>query len=151
MIISEIADPETPLSSAKFVEVNNAGSSRIDLSVETWYLSRQANGGTDWIDIQVSPSTTTTYVLTGTDASLCVNTDSITVVVNPAASLANIAGTISVCPGITGVQYWITNGNPTSTYTWTVNNGTIFSGQGTDTIAVDWSTSPGTGVVTVIF
>jgi gliding motility-associated-like protein len=51
---------------------------------------------------------------------------------------------------VVGVPYWITNPNPTSTYTWVITNGTIASGQGTDSITVDWSSTSGTGIVSVV-
>lgn len=49
LMISEIADPGNS-SNARFVELYNAGSSDIDFSTHTWYLSRQANAGS-WGDI----------------------------------------------------------------------------------------------------
>ena len=100
--------------------------------------------------IQVHPQIPTTYVLNGTDANLCSNTDTISIKVNPAPTASAIIGTLSVCPGVTGVQYWISNPNSTSTYTWVVTNGTITSGQGTDTIMVDWPGVSGTGTVEVV-
>jgi gliding motility-associated-like protein len=57
---------------------------------------------------------------------------------------------LSVCPGVTGVYYWVTNPNPNSTYQWIINSGTVASGQGTDTITVDWSAVSGPASVTVI-
>ncbi len=100
--------------------------------------------------IQVNPSSNTTYIVSGTDSNMCVNTDSISVTVNPAATLTSVFGNASVCPGVMGVTYWVGNPNPNSTYTWTVTNGTVVTGQGTDTITVDWSVNPGTGQVSVV-
>ncbi len=100
--------------------------------------------------IQVSPTTPTTYVVVGTDGNLCVNSDTLTLYVKPGPTLASVAGTVSVCPGVTGVMYWVINSNPNSNYTWVVTNGTIVSGQNTDTIVVDWSVTPGIGTVQVI-
>lgn len=45
LIISEVADPSDN-TNARFVELYNAGGSSIDLTAGTWYLGRQANGGT---------------------------------------------------------------------------------------------------------
>ncbi|HKR05231.1 MAG TPA: gliding motility-associated C-terminal domain-containing protein [Bacteroidia bacterium] len=115
----------------------------------TWSILGGPNIGTG-SSIQVSPVTATTYVVVGTDGSLCTNSDTITIIVNPAATLSSISGTLSVCPGVTGVQYWVNNPNPNSTYVWTVTNGTIASGQNSDTITVDWSTVSGSGTVSVI-
>ena len=47
----------------------------------------------------------------------------------------------SVCFGSTAESYWITN-NPNSTYQWSVDiatGGVITSGQGTNSIVIDWS------------
>ncbi len=52
LIISEVADPKD-VAKAKFVEIYNAGSSTVDFGSETWYLSRQANGGS-WADVPLS-------------------------------------------------------------------------------------------------
>jgi hypothetical protein len=57
LVISEIADPED-ISNAKFVELYNTGSNTIDFSVQTWYLLREANGGTSLSGIQLDPSAT---------------------------------------------------------------------------------------------
>ncbi len=54
IIISEVADPSDNWE-ARFVEITNVGDSDIDFDTETWYLSRQANGGsTSWGDIQLT-------------------------------------------------------------------------------------------------
>ena len=99
--------------------------------------------------ITVSPTVTTSYILTGQDAFGCEGRDTITVVVNPEPTATAIVGVASLCPGVVGVQYWIDNPNPTSTYTWTVPGGVTFvSGQGTDTIVTDWP-NPGTYTITV--
>lgn len=49
-----------------------------------------------------------------------------------------VTGPISVCPNINGLPYSATLLNGYS-YNWTVNGGTIASGQGTNEITVDWS------------
>ncbi|CAN5451166.1 hypothetical protein BH11BAC2_BH11BAC2_00790 [soil metagenome] len=99
--------------------------------------------------IIVSPVITTTYIVSGADANLCSNTDTLTIRVNPAATVNGITGTLSICPGVTGVPYWINNPNPNSSYIWTVSNGVLSGGQGSDTAFVNWDSS-GVGAVTVI-
>jgi len=55
----------------------------------------------------------------------------------------------TVCSGKTGASYFV---SPTagSTYHWTVPNGTIASGNNTDSITVDWSSTPGTDTIKVV-
>lgn len=47
-------------------------------------------------------------------------------------------------------SYTYTNTDETSTFDWTVTNGTILSGQGTNVIQVAWNVAPGLGVVSVV-
>ena len=56
----------------------------------------------------------------------------------------SITGSNSVCPNATAVTYTTTN-VPGHNYLWVVTGGTIISGQGSNSITVDWgSTNPGT-------
>ena len=50
----------------------------------------------------------------------------------------------TVCINATGEQYFVTN-TPTSTYTWNIagGGGTVQTGQGTNSITVDWGAVPG--------
>ncbi|MFM7017121.1 MAG: gliding motility-associated C-terminal domain-containing protein [Bacteroidota bacterium] len=88
--------------------------------------------------INVAPTSNTSYILNGIDGNSCANADTIDITVNPAPTVNGITGTLSVCPGATGVQYWVNNPNPSSSYNWIITNGTIASGQGGDTITIDW-------------
>jgi hypothetical protein len=54
LLISEVADP-SDAGNAKFIELYNAGASTIDFDTDTWYISRQANGGT-WADLLLTGS-----------------------------------------------------------------------------------------------
>ncbi len=99
--------------------------------------------------IYVGPGSTTSYIVTGTDGNGCVNKDTVQIYVNPAPLANQILGTVSVCPGVTGVSYWITPATPGSTYIWSITGGNLASGQGNDSILVDWD-SAGTAMVTVI-
>ena len=112
-----------------------------------WSIQGGGSAGTG-TPIFVSPATNTSYILSGTDANNCSNLDTISITVNPAATLSGITGTISTCPGVTGVPYWVNNSNGTSAYSWIVTNGILQSGQGTDTITIDWD-SAGVGTITV--
>ena len=99
--------------------------------------------------IDLSPIINTSYILEGTDANGCINKDTITVAVNPEPTIQNIVGIQSVCPGVSGVPYWLSPYNPNSTYQWVVVGGTIASGQNSDTVYVDWGLS-GTANISVI-
>ncbi|MFN5223548.1 MAG: gliding motility-associated C-terminal domain-containing protein, partial [Bacteroidota bacterium] len=100
--------------------------------------------------LSVTPNTNTSYIVTGTSANGCSSTDTVSVIVNPGATANSILGNISVCPGVNGVLYWIPNANPNSTYTWSINGGTLVSGQSTDSILVNWASISGIGTVSVI-
>ncbi len=52
LMISEVADPSDN-TNARFVELYNASGSSIDFSSTTFYLCRQANGGS-WADVQLT-------------------------------------------------------------------------------------------------
>ena len=54
LIISEVTDPNDHWE-GRYVEIYNLGTSAIDFSTETWYLSRQA-GGASWGSIQLTAS-----------------------------------------------------------------------------------------------
>ena len=63
LIISEVADPSN-IANAKFVELYNTGSASINFETETYYLARQANGGS-WANIKLTGTISPygTYVL----------------------------------------------------------------------------------------
>ena len=50
LIISEVADP-ADIWQARFVEIYNPGPDTVDFAQDTWYLSKQSNGGSTWGDI----------------------------------------------------------------------------------------------------
>jgi gliding motility-associated-like protein len=106
-----------------------------------WTLLGSSTSISTQNSIFVSPAAITSYVLTGTDANLCANKDTITVHVNPAATAASILGNTSVCTGVTGVSYWVPGANQNSTYDWSISNGAILSGQGNDSVFTSWDSS----------
>ena len=61
----------------------------------------------------------------------------------------SIYGSKSVCPHIRGVSYNAVNGLHSSTYDWFIEGGNIVSGNGTDTIIVDWG-GVGIGKIKVV-
>ncbi|OFX90688.1 MAG: hypothetical protein A2W97_02885 [Bacteroidetes bacterium GWE2_40_63] len=71
-----------------------------------------------------------------------------TVVISENTVTYTITGKTTVCKGAQGVTYSI----PSDSYTniqWSVTNGTIASGLGTNVITVDWASAEGTGLVSV--
>ena len=92
---------------------------------------------------------TATYTLTATSASGCVATDAVTVTINPRPAAESIAGPASVCPTVTGIAYSVPAPAATA-YTWLISGGTIASGQGTPTIAVNWGAAT-TGAYLKVF
>ncbi len=55
----------------------------------------------------------------------------------------------TVCAGKTGASYYVSK-TAGSVYHWVVPNGTIASGNNTDSITVNWSSTPGTDTIKVV-
>ena len=94
--------------------------------------------------VSVSPTTTTTYTVSSPG---CSGPNTATVTVNVAGgslSTGPINGINQVCSGANNITYSITN-NSGSTYNWTIPAGsTIVSGQGTNSITINFGTTAGT-------
>ncbi|MCO5281341.1 MAG: hypothetical protein M9931_09865, partial [Chitinophagales bacterium] len=106
---------------------------------------------TTWQTVTASPSSTTTYTVTGTSSTTgCSNTATATVTVAPAPQTPGvISGSTSVCVG-TSQNYSIATVSGATSYTWTVSgSGTIISGQGTTNATINWATTGGTYTVSV--
>ncbi|MEJ5245289.1 MAG: FN3 associated domain-containing protein [Bacteroidota bacterium] len=114
----------------------------------TWYsdagLTNQIGTGATYTITNLNA--TTTYYVTATNSCGTSAAGSFTVTVNTSPAAPTITGNTSVCAGATGVTYSV---GTYSSYNWTVTNGTITAGQGTNTITVTWSNTPGTGNVAV--
>ena len=85
-----------------------------------------------------SPTVTATYTVAGTDLNGCVNTDTVTVVVNPLPVIGASVTQSVICAG-----EWVTfNGSGASSYTWTggVTNGVAFSPTSTSGYTLTGST-----------
>jgi len=115
----------------------------------SWTILGNATVISTQSQITVAPNTNTSYVIQGTDANLCSNKDTLQIRVNPAPTVTAILGNTSVCPGVSGVSYWVPGSNTNSTYSWSISNGTIISGQGNDSITTAWDSSA-TGFLTVL-
>ena len=66
LIISEVADPGDEYT-GRFIELYNAGPDPVDFDAQTYYLSRQSNGGSSWGEVQLTGSVApgSTYVAGG--------------------------------------------------------------------------------------
>jgi gliding motility-associated-like protein len=91
---------------------------------------------------------TVQYIVTATSASNCVNTDTVTITVNPNPVTSPITGFAAVCPGLQNVPYSVVAGPAGSNYVWSVTGGTIANGQGTATVEINWG-GIGNGMVSV--
>ncbi len=82
-----------------------------------------------------SPAATTTYTLTVTDASGCPSTNgpTVTVTINPPPATPVITASSTANPGDTGLIASVAN-HVGSTYAWSITNGTITLGNGTNQI-----------------
>lgn len=104
------------------------------------------NTGETTASITVSPTSQTTYTVTGYVGVCPSNPVSVTVYVDPTPT-PSITGTSTVCENSTGEIYSTTN-NTGNTYSWSISGGTIVSGQNTNSITVNWG-SAGTGSLSV--
>ncbi len=104
-------------------------------------------GGDTTAVIVVHPVDTTTYYVTVSNGFNCSVTDSVTINLDSIPVTSPIIGPDSACAGDSGVVY--TAVSTAGNYTWTIANGTILSGQGTDSIYVQWGTT-GTGTLVVV-
>lgn len=75
--------------------------------------------------------------------------DTFIVNVQTIVPLSSIVGTLSVCPFTSNLNYTVNNPNPGSTFSWSINGGTIVSGNGTSSVVVDWG-DVGTATLIVI-
>jgi len=88
---------------------------------------------------KASPTVTTMYAVTIYFNTNCQRPDSVLVVVNPRPT-PKITGKADVCQG-QPFSYSIIP-FPGATYSWTVGGGNIISGQGTESLSVQWNTLP---------
>lgn len=105
-------------------------------------VSYQWNNGQNTQSITVNPSTTTTYVVTVTDANGCKATDEVVVFINyPAVNAVASASQTTICNG-TSVQLDVaaTGGNGSFTYAWATPLSGVFSSQKSPTVTPSTNT-----------
>jgi len=85
------------------------------------------------------------YVVEG-KRGYCLGTDTVKVTIHP-DKYAPISGSKSVCPRVTGVDYWAA-ADDRFRYDWSVTGGELVTGQHSDSIKVDWGkTNPAASVM----
>ncbi|MEI6123548.1 MAG: gliding motility-associated C-terminal domain-containing protein [Bacteroidota bacterium] len=89
--------------------------------------------------VTVSPTTTTTYTLTGTVAS-CTGSNTVTVTVNPIPT-SNFTATSPICSLGNSVITYNGDGLPTATYNWNFDGGTATPSGGLQNYTVHWPTA----------
>lgn len=115
------------------------GSNGITGNSYAWVTNPSSTFTSSASEPTVSPSSTTTYVLTQTvDATGCTATDDVTITVNPSPT-ASVVGDTSVCEGVE--SSYATLGATGNTYSWSITNGSITSGTGTNAIEISWANS----------
>lgn len=94
------------------------------------------------------PADTLQYILTAT-LNGCIDQDTVEVITFPRPPAANIRGTTPVCPFVQNIQYLSDTTSSDFIYTWTVNGGTLVSGQNAEAITVDWGQANTNAYVTL--
>lgn len=130
--------------------VNLSASANITGSIFAWSPSTGLDATTG-SSVNASPATTTTYTVTATSPQNCVDTETITITVNPFPAAAGIiTGTATVCQGQTGVVFSVPAIANATGYVWNLPTGaSITAGANTNSITVNFSTTASSGVVTV--
>jgi hypothetical protein len=95
----------------------------------------------------VSPTVTTTYTITETNSNGCKKSDSVKITVNPLPAPV-ISGDSIPCEYSIG-EIYTTAAHSGDTFSWTVLGGSIYSGQGSNTLAVNWGSNSGTGLISL--
>jgi hypothetical protein len=79
-----------------------------------------------------------TFTLRATDGNCWLNFDEVEITRFPENLPLEIGGSWSVCPFVEEVDYWTENNNYSYNPVWLVEGGEIVSGQGADSIKVNW-------------
>lgn len=104
-------------------------------------------GGSTSNPLTVNPTVTTNYIVTGTHGG-CVTKDTVTIVVNPSATVG-VPASISVCPGTTVGATSFTSSPSGATFTWTNSNTAIgLTASGTGSVPSFTATNVGSSTIT---
>ena len=116
------------------------GGASVTGNTYTW--TSMPTGFTDSVSgPMVSPTITTTYYLTEKiTATGCSKSDSLVVTVSP-IPVASIKGGSNACAN--SAATYTTPSVANTNYTWIATGGSIISGQGTDSVIVNWGTAKG--------
>ena len=127
----------------------NSGGPIAGATASSYASSSLANGEIIYC-IMTCYTNNTTYC--PSPATATSTTYSINYKVAPAVAPSTITGGLStVCINQTGITYTTTGTSPAAdAYTWTVPGGTIVFGQGTNTITVNWGSTPGVYTISVV-
>jgi hypothetical protein len=126
-VVTASAIPNDTLCANELISLTGSGA-------VTYQWSSAVQNGTPFL---VGPGGT--YSVIGTDTNGCTAHDSILVIGLTAPSPTTISGATVV---IAGNTYFYFNDNPsTSTLAWAASGGIILSGQGTDTVTIQWDTT----------
>ena len=123
-------------------------SATISTPVQPGYTYIWSPGSLPGNSINVSPSTTTTYTVSATDASGCVFTGSTTLEVIPTPISAFTATPNQVCPDDLVDVFFTGSSLPAATFSWDFDGGTIVSGSGSGPYQISWQV-PGTQSLTL--
>lgn len=98
--------------------------------------------------LSINSDTTVNYIVKGTDINGCINTDTLSLIVYPKPFFSTIEGPPYACPGVANVDYFIKDTSG-SGFFWSIQGGSISSGQGNDSIKINWGTTA-IGKVTIL-
>lgn len=136
-------------SSKYWTDALNCGSylwTVLDENGNPWPFTGQGN---DTICVQWGngPTGTITLEVSGCDSAYC--DQPVSVLVPIISPTVGINGLTSVCENATAtytVPKWMS-----VLYNWQVSGGTVLSGQGTNTVVIQWGTAPGPGIINLTY
>jgi len=112
------------------------GSTAMSGNSYSWSPATGLSPSTTVSNPTATPTSTTTYILTEKiTATGCTKSNSVIVTVNPLPT-PSVSGTTTVC--INDNDTYTTTNNPGNNYTWVVQDGSIVSGAGTNSVIVKW-------------